>query len=1567
MKKNLLYSLILAFGALFLSTNVVWAQCASGQSEITISLDQSGDGFPDEDGWRLINVTDGITVDSACFGTYASNSGIVTITTCVDTGKTYVFYAYDDFGDGLDGASYALSYSFGSSIGTLGTNNFNIPASLCNPTYSNNELCDSLSFSAIYVAAPACLPATALSASSIGSDSALLGWTENNSSTSWQIEWGASGFTQGTGTTVITGNNPYSLTGLSPATAYDWYVRSICGPADTSSWSIVNTFTTNLQGPQGISCTSGNPGIIFVEDFEATGGWTGDIAASGAENWIYRSGGTPSSGTGPNGAHSGSQYVFVETSGAGVGTPVSLVSPAIDMSAGLQAAELSFWLHAVGAQIGTLSVGVGTSATGPFTSVFTYSGPIQAAQADPYVNVGADLTAYLGQTIYLEFLYTTNGGYRGDIAIDLVEITSCVNCPAPSNLSATNVTADSATLAWTENGTATQWEVEFGTNGYTLGSGTSVVTTSNPHILTGLTPVTVYDYYVRAICGPGDTSGFVGPISFTTACAVVTAPFFDDVEAHAFASPISSSLCWTATANNSSNDWNVSTSGTTPSSGTGPNSAYSGTNFFFFEASGGATGNEGLLVSPEVDVTALTLPMIEFYYHMHGDNRGLMGDLYIDVFDGTNYTVVDSIKGEQQVNQGDPFLKRQIDLPSATGVIQVRFRAYRGSGAQWGDIAIDDISVKEKPNCVSPTMLTNSGVAADSSYLAWTENGTATQWEISYGATGFTAGNGTQVISNSNPDTLSGLMPATTYQWYVRSICGPGDTSTWTGPASFSTSCPPALMAPLTETFDANGTPICWSQSAVQDGPWVFGGPGFTWNTLGCSFVPSDHTGNGGTFAALDFSGSGVVDVVLEMPEVNVSALTNPYLEFYFAMCGNGYSPINILYVDAWDGTTWNIVDSIQENTNGWKAYGFNLGSHVYNTNLVRLRLRASSAGNTVTMYLGDQAIDDLSIKEAPADNLEMTSIVRPTGGCGSSASDSVEVVITNVGAAAQSNFPVAYVINGGTPVTGTFTGTIAPGASSNFVFATTANLSAVGVYNITAYTQLTGDVDNLNDTARTSVTSIGNSSTMPYSESFESGPAGWVVEGANTSWELGVPANTIINSASNGTQAWVTDLDANYGDGEVGFVNSPCFDFSSLTNPYINLDIWYDIETSWDGAVLQSSIDNGASWQLVGALNDPNNWYNDGTIDALSASGVELSEDGWSGSPGSLGWLTAGNFLSGLAGQSSVRLRIAFVSDGNTNDEGMAFDNVHVFDSIIPDPYYPIGTINTEDANGVADSLNVVCWTSGTVYGVDLDGNNGLSFHIIDMSSGSQEGINVFNFNDVSNYVVTEGDSIRIHGPVIQFNGLTELNVDSIEIIKTNAFLPMPNLVTDLDESTESQLIRLTNLSVTAASSATASSVNYTVTNGTNTMTIRVDGDTDVHDSLRWVAGDTICSVIGIGGQFDNSNPYTSGYQLFPMRFGDIDTCVTTGIQKQVGLADYAIYPNPSEGEFTLRTSGFNSSIVNLEILDLNGRVIQDMQLNNAKSAQVTKINLNGVAKGIYFLAIQDGDTRKIEKLIVR
>ena len=61
---------------------------------------------------------------------------------------------------------------------------------------------------------------------------------------------------------------------------------------------------------------------------------------------------------------------------------------------------------------------------------------------------------------------------------------------------------------------------------------------------------------------------------------------------------------------------------------------------------------------------------------------------------------------------------------------------------------------------------------------------------------------------------------------------------------------------------------------------------------------------------------------------------------------------------------------------------------------------------------------------------------------------------------------------------------------------------------------------------------------------------------------------------------AWVTKPAGNYNASEQSYVESPCFNMSTLIQPVVEMKIWWNSEFSCDGAVLQSSIDGGATWQ---------------------------------------------------------------------------------------------------------------------------------------------------------------------------------------------------------------------------------------------------------------------------------------------------------------------------------------------------------------------------------------------------
>jgi MAM domain, meprin/A5/mu/Secretion system C-terminal sorting domain/Fibronectin type III domain len=541
-----------------------------------------------------------------------------------------------------------------------------------------------LCFDSPTIASTGCLAPSVLVAINITATTTDLGWIENGTATTWDIEWGIAGFTQGTGT-MITGTttNPTNLTGLTGNTSYDFYVRADCGGSGFSNWVGPFNFTTPCSAMIA-------PWLDDVEAHTPTTNlglsncWN-TTAATGYDWNIDGAASTPSGGTGPTGAFSGTNYFYVEASGSAAGSVAELISPTVDLTA-LTSPILEYYCHMYGtAVMGNLFVDAWDGSN--WITLDSLIGQQQAAAGDPWLKRTVNLSAFSGIT-QIRFRAISNGSFQGDISLDDISVKEAPSCLEPTFLTVSNIAATSADLGWTENGSATTWQIEWGTTGFVQGTGTTAIVTTNPFNLTSLTSNTIYDFYVRAVCGPADTSLWSSSSTFTTPCAVIPAPWLDDVEAHNPATNIGFSNCWNATANGLYT-WNITGTGTTVSTGTGPLSAFSGTNFFYIESSTGSLNDVAELISPSVNINPLSNPVLKFYYHMFGVQ---IGSLYIDVWDGSTWTTLDSIIGEQQTVQTDPWLLKSINLSTFSGAIQVKFRSI-STGGFLGDIAIDNIEI----------------------------------------------------------------------------------------------------------------------------------------------------------------------------------------------------------------------------------------------------------------------------------------------------------------------------------------------------------------------------------------------------------------------------------------------------------------------------------------------------------------------------------------------------------------------------------------------------------------------------------------------------------------------------------------------------------------------------------------------------------------------------------------------------------------------------------------------------------------------------------------------------------
>jgi hypothetical protein len=78
---------------------------------------------------------------------------------------------------------------------------------------------------------------------------------------------------------------------------------------------------------------------------------------------------------------------------------------------------------------------------------------------------------------------------------------------------------------------------------------------------------------------------------------------------------------------------------------------------------------------------------------------------------------------------------------------------------------------------------------------------------------------------------------------------------------------------------------------------------------------------------------------------------------------------------------------------------------------------------------------------------------------------ENISVSIFNYGEDSASNFDITYQLDSGDLITETYTGSIASNETGEFTFSTTVDLSVVGtLYQICAYTSLSGDEDSSND-----------------------------------------------------------------------------------------------------------------------------------------------------------------------------------------------------------------------------------------------------------------------------------------------------------------------------------------------------------------------------------------------------------------------------------------------------------------------------------------------------------------------
>ncbi len=1074
----------------------------------------------------------------------------------LDSGNRRVtFFAKQDFGNGslnigtMSDPTDPTTYTRLDSIALTGAYQLYIVDITAANGYNGSDLYvafehpNNTTFDAIYiddfnyVEIPACAPPliTSISVDNVTASTANVSWNPGDGDSTF-VEWGLPGFTPGSGAQVgrgmaAVGDSTFTITGLAPLTTYEFYIQDSCSGSGFGPFVGPITFTTKCAAPSAAV-------LPLFDGFENyTNGPTfqgnGNLCSSG-HNWSFEGASANSrmrlqaaSGTTPF-AQTGSQAVTIDHSPSASGYETNYLIMTVNLtnyttSAGI---ELGFSYNSHGqdanvndnvwvrgapgdpwVQIYDLRANAPTSATYNTVSNLDIVGPITSAGQ----SIGAQTQIRFSQEgrFSANSLSFSDGYTFDDVSLD------AVTCPTPTGLVANNVVDTSATLTWNappSGSSGTQYW--FGPVGFFQGTttvgGVKGVVSGNSVVVDTLSANSCYEFLVRYICGPNDTSVWAGPVQFCTPCAIFSVPYFENFDNLLTNQVGDLGNCWeTSNTTTGGYGWRTNTGGTSSFS-TGPlGDATSGNGTYLYtEASSGSLGDSTLLTSPLFDLSGQANPDFTFAYHMFG---ATMGTLRLQINDGTSWTTLVSLVGQQQTAQTDPWRDTAVSLSAYSGVVQFRFVGIRGTSFT-GDMAVDDVRISKPVTCFQPINLSASNLGANSATLNWSANSQSTgnSFEISYGLNLNNPGLGTMATVTGTSTTITGLTASSQYCFYVRENCGGGDISFWAGPFCFNTLCG-AIQPPYLEQFATpNAIPNCYStynqsSSTSANAFWKYAG---TWPGYGAQGI-NNAPGSLGGSVGVDGSTPNDSMVTLESPQFDMSATASPYLEFKKFQNNTQTTNPNsqTLYVDVYDGSAWN-NDVISDNTSSaaWRTLSIDLSAFTL-TGPVQFRFHVDKFTGNPSAFYSDILVDDIRV----FDSLGAGACPAPINVAANViACDSVEITWNN----SQDTSVVNYGTAGGSITTATVFG------DSSFTIAgTIANtLYIAGVRNIcNGDTSLPDTVSfNTGNTGAPTAafTPTGNGLSVSFDASATTG------SGNSYSWDFG-DGNT--STAQNPTNVYAT------------------------------------------------------------------------------------------------------------------------------------------------------------------------------------------------------------------------------------------------------------------------------------------------------------------------------------------------------------------------------------------------------------------------------------------------------------
>lgn len=190
-------------------------------------------------------------------------------------------------------------------------------------------------------------------------------------------------------------------------------------------------------------------------------------------------------------------------------------------------------------------------------------------------------------------------------------------------------------------------------------------------------------------------------------------------------------------------------------------------------------------------------------------------------------------------------------------------------------------------------------------------------------------------------------------------------------------------------------------------------------------------------------------------------------------------------------------------------------------------------------------------------------------------------------------------------------------------------------------------------------------------------------------------------------------------------------------------------------------------------------------------------------------------------------------------------------------------------------------------------------------------------------------------------------------------------------------QTITVTQDAGAAALSVSSSSLTIAApANSTNTFSITSNINWTTNSDQNWL---TTSVASGSGNATitltATANPNTvtrtaivtvSGSNVASQTVTVTQDAGTTGIDEIAGLEKVKIYPNPSNGRFTLRLDHYNNQNIEVSICDALGNTLKKFSINGIPEIYTDEVNLENIAKGLYFVIIQTNKSKVVKTITI-